>query len=189
MSIRQGTRIAFTGAGGTGKTTSAHAVANEFILPLPVSASRFVYEAFSLTEEKVLAMTPEEQIQLQGEIFAQKIKIDQEFSYVSDRTILDHYAYCLAYCGAHMSNDQFEAYEEKTRTLMLSSYSHIFYFPWGYWDAPSDGVRSDSYAWQSQIDSIIAGYILRWNLPVVEVPQSKGADERDEFIIRVINGE
>lgn len=187
MSIRQGKRIAFTGAGGTGKTTSAKFIASAYELSQPVSASREVYKVFDLTEEKVLAMTPKEQIELQGEIFHQKVRNDQEYSYVTDRTILDHYAYCLAYCAGHMDNATFQNYEEQTRTMMLSTYTHIFYFPWGYWDAPKDGVRSASEAWQSQIDAIIAGYILRWNLPVVEVPQDLGEDIRNDFILESIS--
>ena len=189
MSIRQGTRIAFTGAGGTGKTTSALVVAGELGLDVPKSASRMAYEDQGLTEELVLKMSNEEKLDLQTYIFDQKTVNDQEYSYVTDRTVLDHYAYCLAYCGSFMDHKTFYKYEEKTRTLMLSTYSHIFYFPWGYWQAPSDDVRSSVDAWQSQIDAIIVGYSVRWNLPVVEEPQGQGEDVRNEFIMNAINGE
>ncbi len=172
------------GAGGTGKTTSAKFIADKLGLEHPQSASRMVYEDLALTEESVLAMVPEDQLILQTSIFEQKVKNDQEYSYVTDRTVLDHYAYCLAYCGAHMPNDDFRRYEEMTRTLMLSTYNDIFYAPWGYWDAPDDGVRSSMDAWQSQIDAIIVGYIVRWALPVIEVPQALGEDYRNEFILK-----
>lgn len=174
------------GAGGTGKTTSADFLAERLELPQPQSASRTIYERDGLTEAKVLDMDAEEQLILQTHIFAQKVWNDQEYSYVTDRTILDHYAYCLAYCGAHMNSDTFREYEEQTRTLMLSTYSHIFYFPWGYWHAADDGVRSASEAWQSQIDALLVGYIMRWNLPVIEVPQTLGEDYRNNFLFSKI---
>lgn len=189
MSIRQGQRIAFTGAGGTGKTTSAEVVAEFLELPQPKSASRFVYEHFSLTEDLVAKMTDAEKLDLQLQIFDKKVENDQEYSYVTDRTLLDHYAYCLAYCGGFMENETFRKYEEKTRQAMLSTYSDIFYFPWGYWSPTPDGIRSDVYAWQSQIDAIIVGYIRRWKLPVHAVPQTRGEDERNEFIYSVIHGD
>lgn len=189
MSIHQGTRIAFMGAGGTGKTTSADEISLILELDNPRSASRIVYEQHGLTEEKVRVMTEAEKLALQTEIFDQKTINDEAYSYVTDRTILDHYAYCLAYCGSAMPNDTFRTYEERTRTLMLSTYSHIFYFPWGYWEAPSDGVRSPVDSWQSQIDSILVGYIVRWKLPVIEVPQMDGENERDNFILKHVRGE
>ena len=190
MSIHQGTRIAFMGAGGTGKTTSAQEISLALDLDQPKSASRQVYEENNLTEEKVLNMSGAEQLDLQTAIFKQKVENDQEFSYVTDRTILDHYAYCLAYCGGHMPNSVFRSYEEQTRVLMHSTYSHIFYFPWGYFDAPADGVRSPIEAWQSQIDALLVGYVFRWGLPVITVPQTFGGEhERDNFILKHVRGE
>jgi DNA polymerase III delta prime subunit len=183
MSIRQGLRIAFTGAGGTGKTTTAGFVAKELGLPILKSASRSQYEVDDLTETKVQLMDDQKRAELQFKIFDRKIVNDRGFSYVADRTILDHYSYCLAYCSQYMSNNHFLEVEEKVRTLMLSTYSHIFYFPWGYWVAKDDGVRQNSWAWQSQIDTIIVGYLNRWNIPVTVVPQEFGEDHRNEFIL------
>ncbi len=188
MSIRQGVRIAFMGAGGTGKTTSAREIAGALNLDRPESASREIYRENSLTEIAVLALSPEHKLDLQTHIFDRKVQNDQAYSYVTDRTILDHYAYCLAYCGGFMSDDLFEKYEEQTRSLMLSTYSHIFYFPWGYWEADGDEVRSSVRAWQSQIDSILVGYAMRWNLPVIEVPQMEGELFRSDFILSCIAG-
>lgn len=188
MSIRQGLRVAFCGAGGTGKTTTANFIADELGLPMLKSASRIIYEKHNLTEEKVQQFTSEQKLNLQSKIFETKVKRDQQFNYVTDRTVLDHYAYCLAYCGGFMKNETYLEFEEKVRTLMLSTYSHIFYFPWGYWLPESDGVRQDLLSWQSQIDTIITGYCLRWELPVIAVPQN-GENERNEFVKRIILGE
>lgn len=189
MSIRQGRRVAFMGAGGTGKTTSAKFITEKTGLPLFKSASRVVYEKKKLTEEQVKMLTPEEKLVLQLDIFEAKARQDREFTYVADRSVLDHYCYCLAYCGNFMTDSVFNEYEEKVRTLMMSTYTHLFYFPWGYWEAAPDGVRSESQAWQSQIDAIMSGYILRWDLPVVEVPQTLGVEQRNEFILETLEQE
>lgn len=189
MNIRQGTRIAFMGAGGTGKTTSAKFISNELKIPLIKSASRTVYEKRNLTEEKVSKMSPIEKLELQTEIFNAKIELDKQFNYITDRTILDHYCYCLAYCADFMNNDQFVYFEETVRTLMKSTYSKLYYFPWGYWTPKSDGVRQDLLAWQSEIDAIMVGYIFRWDLPATSVPQIKGPEYRNNFILKTIRGE
>lgn len=196
MSIRQGARIGFSGAGATGKTHTAKFISEtapsslNMELPLIKSASRIVYENNNLTEAKVTAMAPGDQLKLQTAIFQQKIINDQQFSYIADRTILDHYAYALAYCGNHMSDEMFMQFEEQVRSLMLSTYSHIYFFPWGYWfPEVEDGVRSTRKSWQSQIDAIMVGYIHRWNLPVVVVPQDRGEDYRNEFVLADLRGE
>jgi hypothetical protein len=183
-----GFRIGCMGAGGTGKTTTADSLADTFELVRLRSASRQVYEAENLTEDLVLEMSEESKWELQSRIFAKKIDMDDNTaSFVADRTLLDHWAYCLMYCGADMSNEEFKKYETLVRKHMLSTYSILFYFAWGYWDVKNkDGVRSDKDAWQSAIDAIIVGYCVRWNLPVINLPQSSGEDYRYEFANNVI---
>jgi hypothetical protein len=191
MSIRRGLRVAFCGAGGTGKTTTAQFIENELEIPLLKSASRTFYEIQGLSEEMVnIEFTNEQKLTLQKDIFALKIENDRQFSYVADRTVLDHYAYALAYCGGFMDNDQFTEFDERVRSLMLSTYSHIFYFPWGFWlPNESDGVRQDRNSWQSLIDNTIVGHLDRWNVPVITVPQTHGEDARNDFVKSVILGE
>lgn len=189
MTIRQGTRIAFMGAGGTGKTTTAKFISQAANIPLIKSASRTVYEKENLTEEKVLKLSDTEKLQLQIRIFDTKIELDKQYSYVADRTILDHYCYCLAYCSEFMPDEEFLKLEERVRILMLSSYSLLFYFPWGYWTPEKDGVRQDRLSWQSKIDAIMVGYAVRWNLPIITVPQSQGPKYRNEFVLSTIKGE
>lgn len=175
-----GFRIGCTGAGGVGKTTTATLLADEFELNLIPSASREVYKELSLNEDHVLALDAQSKWDLQLKIFDKKIWLDDNTaSFVADRTLLDHWAYCLMYCAGNMDNNVFEQYENMVRKHMLSSYSILFYFPWGHWfPAKSDGVRSDKLAWQSSIDAIICGYCFRWNLPVITLPQDNGMDYR-----------
>lgn len=189
MSIHRGLRIAYCGAGATGKTTSAKFLSKQLDLPLIKSASRTAYEKLNLTEKKVLQLSPKEKLALQTTIFETKIELDQQYEYVADRTILDHYVYCLAYCSPFLSDDEFFYYEEKVRQSMFSTYTHIVYFPWGYWFTEGDGIRQEHKAWQSMIDAILVGYLIRWNLPVITAPQTKGIDYRNQFILKIINKE
>ncbi len=189
MSIRHGKRIAFMGAGGTGKTTTAEFLAEKTEIPLIKSAARTIYEERDLSEMKVSRFCSDAKLDLQTSIFKKKIENDKEFSFIADRTILDHYCYWLAYCGSNISRDNFLDFEDQTRIRMLSSYTHLFYFPWGFWEARSDGVRATNLAWQSQIDALITGYIMRWELPVTVVPQMQGEDVRNEFVLSRIKEE
>lgn len=185
--MRRGLRIAFTGAGGTGKTSTVNKLIElEALQHLPVmkSASRIVYEAKHLTEEIVSKeLSPSQLWSLQGDIFDAKVaQDDMNGEFIGDRTLLDHWAYCLMYCAKDMPNEVFTKYESLVRKHMIAAYSHVFYFPWGYFKAPSDGVRSDNDAWQYTIDSIIVARLQEWGIPAIEVPQLQGLDYRAGFI-------
>lgn len=181
--IRRQATIGFTGAGGTGKTTTAKWIAENLSIPFLPSASRVVYEEQSLTEDLVNTWDADKKWELQRNIFDKKIEQDDTTgSFVADRTLLDHWAYCLMYCALDLDKKTFSTMENTVRKHMLSTYTNILYFPWGYWEGESDGVRQDNPAWQSAIDAILVGYCIRWRLPVVEVPQTKGPEIRHEFI-------
>ena len=186
--IRTGLKIGFMGAGGTGKTTTAKAVSEALGIPTIKSASRAVYEQDNLTEEKCMALDDVGKYELQFRIFGMKTELDlKTFAFVADRTLLDHWAYCLMYCGAFIPNNEYTQFEKDVRVHMRSTYTHLFYFPFGYWfPAEADGVRQDHYSWQSAIDAIILGYIHRWRLPVTEVNQTGGAEARGSSVLNAI---
>lgn len=161
-------RIAFCGAGGTGKTTTANLLIEQGVdLPLLRSASRQVYEKEGLTEDIVAKMPLEEAWELQFRIFDRKIKEDdnhQTSGFIADRSILDHFAYCLLYCVKVIPNDEYPPLELSVISKMKNSYSHIFYFPYGLFEVDSDGVRSDKKSWQSAIDFLILGFLNKWDI-------------------------
>lgn len=189
--IRQGLKIGFMGAGGTGKTTDATALSEELGVPMIKSASRTALERLGVGEAEVLKMTDEEKWKLQLEIFNSKEELDDHtFEFIGDRTLLDHFVYCLMYCATFIPATDFFAFENNVRKHMKSTYTHMFYYPWGYWNVQtSDGVRQDAPGWQSAIDALIVGYIRRWNLPVIQVPQTQGKEFRQAFVKRHILGE
>ena len=185
-----GFRVGCMGAGCTGKSTTADYLVERFEFPRLHSSSRTLYEEEELTEDKVLDMDDDDRWELQGRIFDRKIDMDDNTpSFIADRTLLDHWAYCLMYCASNMTNAEFQKHETLVRKHMLSNYSVLFYFGWGYWDIDvedQDGVRSTKDAWQSAIDSIIVGYCIKWNLPVVNLPQTMGKDYRNEFAENIV---
>jgi hypothetical protein len=69
---------------------------------------------------------------------------------------------------------------------MLAAYSHVVYFPWGFFFAKPDGVRQDNKAWQYSIDSIILARLNAWGIPAIEAPQTRGPEYRVEYIHNVI---
>ena len=188
IQVRTGIRVGCVGAGGTGKTTTAQTVEKALKVPFNKSASRIVYEELGLTEAKCAKLPDNEKYGLQFKIFDKKIELDKAFTYISDRTLLDHWAYCLMYCEAFIPDEQYFEFEDKVRTHMRTIYSHIFYFPFGYWFEKGDGVRQDHQSWQSAIDAIIVGYIHRWHLNVFEVPQIHGKEFRAQYVINTVKG-
>jgi len=190
MGVRNGFKIGLLGAGGVGKTTDAKVLAEKLNILMMKSSSRIAYEQLKISEEDVNKMTSAEKWRLQEQIFKLKTTADdQTYEFIADRTLLDHWAYCLMYCGAFLPNEKFTEFETTTRKHMRSTYTHLFYFPWGFWTAEGDGVRQDHWAWQSAIDSILTGYCVRWNLPVIQVPQIQGMEARQDFIFKKIIGE
>jgi predicted ATPase len=188
--MHRGLRIAFAGAGGTGKTTTAEDLADKLGLELIPSASRIIYDQQNLKEEIVATWDQDAKWKLQQDIFAAKLEQDDLTpAFVSDRTALDHFAYCLMYCAAKMDNDQFTRMEAQVRKHMFGAYTHVFYFPWGHWEAESDGRRSDSKAWQSAIDNLILGHFVNWGVPAIQVPQDQGPEGRLEFILDSVRGD
>jgi predicted ATPase len=192
--MKRGLRVGFTGAGGTGKTTTIETLKAKYSryedLTVLKSASRIVYEEQNLTETIVASLTPEGKLDLQSAIFNKKIvQDDAQLNFIADRTLLDHWAYCLMYCATYMPPEAYSSLEAVARKHTLATYSHVFYFPWGYFEAPDDGVRSGSKAWQHAIDSVIVGHLVNWGIPAVEVPQSYGEDYRAEFVHNTIREE
>ncbi len=190
--MKRGIRIGLTGAGGVGKTKTITMLREmypemEQLATFP-SASRLVYEANDLSEAKVAAeYTPEQKWELQLKIFETKVKMDDShMQFMTDRTLLDHWAYCLMYCAADMPDNVFMQYEALTRKHMLGAYSHIFYLPWGYWEAKGDGVRQDKKAWQYMVDTLIMGRLISWGIPVIEAPQTQGPEFRAQFVYNTV---
>lgn len=118
--------IYFTGAGGTGKTTTAELLAPRIGYSLAPSVSR--NSPFAIN-------TPEHQEYAQNKTYEQTIELDE---YVLDRTPFDVLGYDYGYgFGTHERSMRFCRNFIK---VLLAVKEPIVYFP-RYWEAAGDGFR------------------------------------------------
>lgn len=158
-------------------------VARALGMELTPSASRTVFEARGLSEKKEERMTPEELWDLQWEIFDLKVRNDDREDFVADRTILDHYAYCLIQAGPAMTDVEAKLVEEKVWNHMLGEYDGIVYFEHGLIPPEKDGVRETRESYQTMIDLIIRGFLGKYLISYYAVPMGT-PEERARAILK-----
>lgn len=175
-------RVAFTGAGATGKTTLAMMVKEQYDLPFITGVSRQCFQSLGLTEEAQYQMAPDQRLALQLKIFAkyqeQKIGL---VSYVSDRTALDHYAHILYRGGDFLTSEQIEELEDR---VLRDLYQHhmIVFCPTGLIKPLEDTFWDKTPANRVVIDALIRGFLERWNITHYVV--SKGTAEQRFDLLR-----
>lgn len=181
-------RIGFTGAGGTGKTTVLNVLdLNEYVRGLPrlSSPTRAVFARWGITEADQESMTPDDKLRLQMEIFSERVSAEERVgdTFLSDRTLLDNYAYCLFRNYERLDRHSLELLESQVQAN-LKLYTHIFYFPILF-DPPSDGFRQVGFAYNRCIDSIIQSFLTRNRVASFVVPMGT-PEERARFVLNRI---
>lgn len=157
-------RIGFTGAGGTGKSTTLAIVVRmleAFGMGVPVlgSVTRSVFQRRGLTEADQESMSPEDRLNLQMEIFSERRAAEKAIggAFISDRTLVDHFAYCLFRNYAVIGDvDHTALLDEAVESA--ASYDALFYFPISF-TPPADGLRQAGVAYNYCIDAIISKVI------------------------------
>lgn len=155
-------KVAFTGAGGTGKTTLATHIHKQWGLPLLSSVARGIMKARGIeNEDQQNRMTTDELLVLQTEIFMTlKEQRSSESSFVTDRLLLDNYVYGLRRSGASMTEEIRREWE--TAVIQdLFKMDLVFYCPAGLFPLKADGVRQMDVAHQYLIDSAIYGLLCK----------------------------
>lgn len=170
-------KIGFIGAGGTGKTTVATALAEKLGLNYHQSVPRSVFQARGLTEADQRSMTPAQIWDLQKAIFEAKIEQDEVYrSGVFDRTLLDHLAYCIYRCADSIPAKEMEKMQEAMYDN-IRSYTLLAYFPLFNWGGSADGFREDKFSYQVAIDTIMNGLLHLYGVKYVsmrdEVPEDR----------------
>lgn len=156
-------KIGFIGAGGTGKTTVLHLVADRLGLkPLP-SVVRGVFEEFGVKQEaEQLTWTTERKWELQKAIFDRRLRVESEYSagFISDRTILDHLNYCYIRAAEAMTDDNSINLENQVINN-LADYTALIFFPAGQFIPAGDGFRQEGRAYQTLQDCFLRGFLCR----------------------------
>lgn len=179
-------KIGFTGAGSTGKTTTLELIKDKLDIPVLPSTTRQVFEKWGINEDAQETMSSEEKWKLQKDIFENRFNTEFQAgnSFISDRTLLDNYAYCKLRCYLAITEE--EEKELKKRVLdNLKTYDAIFYFPMTFKPVP-DELRQANYTFLTVIDSIIFSFLSRDYGDGYIVP--KGTPEfRAEYVLEQIN--
>jgi nicotinamide riboside kinase len=190
MAFLTGSFIAFCGAGGTGKTTTATKLAE--IMPeyrLLTGVSRSVFKAKGVEREADQhAMNDAQRWDLQKAIQEKYLSTYDELEgqpIISDRSHLDQTAYALQYCSTAMADDDLNWIEQ----AVLKSFKHIrklFYFPLTTFAGQDDGMREQRNGPRVQFDTLLRGLLEKYDVPFHTVPVMS-VEERAGFIRWVRN--
>jgi len=155
-------KIAFTGAGGTGKTTLAEYASKKWGVPFLTNVAREVMKQKRIENETAQnAMTPEALLDLQYAIFlALRERRASEPEFITDRLLLDNYVYALRRCGHTMSEDLRKQWEDAA-IEDLYKMDLVLYCPAGLFPLKADGMRQADVAHQYLIDSAIYGLLCK----------------------------
>ncbi len=155
-------KIAFTGAGGTGKTTLAKYISQKWGIPYVGSVSREVMKEMGIESEMAQQNMHEDVLlELQRGIYERrKTKLASLNSYVTDRCALDNYIYGLRRCGAALTEDV-RAEWEKGAIEDLYAQDLVFHTPIGLFQTEADGVRVTDASHQHLMDAAMYGFLCK----------------------------
>jgi len=183
-------KIGLIGCAGGGRSSVAREISKELSLPFLSSKDitrpflqryGYVYGEDNYVEKFLGQKTIEFQIvekRLEEELMLSG-------GFVSDRTSVECFCYSfLSLCT--YKPDDFSLLESMCRES-ISSYTHLFYFPFkGVW-FEDNGLRTINASLQWEIDILIRGIISDWNLDVISIPLEFMHNKSvDRFIIQEI---
>lgn len=155
-------KIAFTGAGGTGKTTLAKYIAEKWGVPYVGSVSREVMTELGIESEMDQEkLSDDELLFLQQAIYERrKTKLASLDSYVTDRCALDNYIYGLRRCGSALTERVRDLWE-KGAVADLYAQDLVFHTPIGLFETVADGVRVTDVSHQHLMDAAMYGFLCK----------------------------
>ena len=172
-------RAGFLGCSGTGRTGVATELSRRLSLPILLSRTitqpilqRDSYDYASGQQVERFLASERREI----ELISTRIKREKELgSFVSDRTIIDHFAYLL------LDVDNYSDADMKEMSLICmehaKTYTHLFHIPWPTVKPKSNGVRTLNRWYQYSVDAVIRGLCQSWGLKVFYCSQSTNIDQ------------
>lgn len=182
-------RIAFTGSGGTGKTTLLTEVNKELNLPVIGEGIREWLKNNDFKDFK--DMTIHHVVKMQEDTLKRKMDIESELqSFVSDRTTVDNLSYALRWIGSVDTDyDTWMAqYITNAMNHANANYDIIFMLPWGVLPIEKDGTRSSKAWYQYMMQSIIERHIYMLERPYVYEVMKDTVEDRVKECLQIIRG-
>lgn len=182
-------RIAFTGSGGTGKTTLLHEVNKELDFPVIGEGIREWLEEHGFSDFKELTQTDVQK--MQTDALNRRIDIESELqNFISDRTSVDNLSYALRWIGSETKNEAISGWMAQYITRAMNhaneNYDLIFLLPWGEIPLEDDGTRSTKEWYQYMMQAIIERHIYMLDRPFVYEVMKTDLEERKEECLRII---
>jgi predicted ATPase len=155
-------KIAFTGAGGTGKTTMAKYVSETWGIPYVGSVAREVAADMGIENESAQAEMSEQALfEYQHAIYLRRqAKIAKYPHFVTDRLALDNYVYALRRCGKALTEEVRKEWQEGIEADLYGM-DLVFYCPAGMFSLVDDGMRQTDVAHAHLIDNAIYGLLCK----------------------------
>jgi predicted ATPase len=180
-------RVAFCGAGGTGKTTTMAALLNLTTLETVPSISRQVYAANKIAMEQDFdLLTPPMKILIQDQIReGQWETFRTRDNIVSDRSPADHFAYYLNYCGDFIDYGTLCRVRSLTKKR-LETFHYVFYFPLMTFPGQDDGMRKVMEGYRYRYDLILRGVLKDMEINYHTLRRAGTAEQRAVRILDVI---
>ena len=184
--MRRPLRIAFVGSSCVGKSTLARAVRNVFKLPLIEETVRTISEYADI--DNVVNISNRERILLQiSSILYQKFEESKYEEFVSDRSVLDYYAYFRTLCGDY-ANKKIQEYYYHWMEENIFNYSHIFVLTCDVLRVEGDGFRFEDNELNLKIDKFLLQYLNKYSIRY-HIVKSEGFEDRVREVLEIIQND
>lgn len=168
-------RIAFTGSGGTGKSTLVEIISKELNYPIIYEYAREACTVLGLKEPKDLS---ENQVdEFQKIIFEYKSNEESKNkSFIADRTIVDGLAYhLLRFSNKEISQIKLKKYIKNMKNMMVN-YDIVFFLEWGIFPIQDDKFRICRPDKQLTIHFLLKGILNDFNIPYLSLSHNNLQD-------------
>lgn len=178
-------RIAFTGSGGTGKTTTLKELNKTLKYPVIHEGVRQYLKDHNLKHLRELS--PMDTLKMQNWLLDQKEISEKQSDFIADRTSVDNLVYAMYWLGREddMQNLLMH-YMKRCMKHAVNSYDLIVVFPHGAIPLEDDGVRSAKPMYQWTIQMLIERLLGQLEGPAIYGLQSLTLRDRCDEIQQVI---
>lgn len=149
-------KIAFTGASGTGKTTTAKLISEKYGFEINPVGSRYITDQMQLRSPYDVDAYGLRQ-EFQTRLFQEKLKWEQErSSFVTDRTYLDNLIYSIMHdCVKTVTKDYISDTVKQTK-----KYTHIVFFPLELFiNTDHDPARRSNIEYQKTYETLLKTFL------------------------------